>query len=632
MRTNRSVIWLSGSLAALFFFVWLAMGQQGRRVDDAALKNPGKTGEWLSYGLNPGEQRYSPLKQIDTGNVGRLGLAWSFDVGMGGGPQEATPLVWNNTIYGITNFSIVFAVDARTGKEKWRFDPQVNRTTVPPLLCCGVVNRGVAIYDGRIIAPINDGRLIAFDAVTGKPDWEARVSWPQDHYSITMAPRIAKGKVIVGVGGGEFPVRGFFAAYEAKTGAFAWRDYTVPGDPSKPFESEAMRKASATWDKDAWKMGGGGAVWDGMAYDPDLNLFYVGTGNAGPWPDQIRKSNGRDSLYAASILAVNPDDGVMKWYFQVVPDDSWDFDSVQQLMLADITIKGRQRKVLMQANKDGFYYVIDRTSGEFISGQPFVQVTWAKGLDEKTGRPIVNEEAKYGGDTVYITPGGGGAHNWAPMSFNPATGLVYIPTSNGGFGYAVDEKFTYKPDEQNMGISFGFPPPPPGRGGVTNASPDAANAAAAPPAPPAARKQMPPPPMIGPPPVEGGGRGQLRAWDPVTQQARWSAPVGAGIGGGTASTAGNLVLQVSSQGHLIAYSADKGEKLLDLDTGLRGAMGPPITYEIDGKQYVAMMGGAGVVTGRGGFPPPPGGGRTPIMPKLLVFELDGKAPLPEAAK
>jgi len=666
MRVRATMTWLVGWLGAVSFFAWLAMGQQGRKVDDAALRNALKNpADWITYGGDLGEQRYSPLKQIDTTNVARLGLAWSYDVGMGGGNQEATPLVWSGAIYGITNYSIVFALDARTGKEKWRWDPEVNRPAVTPKLCCGIVNRGVALYDGKIIAPINDGRLVALDADSGKPVWEARVAYPQDNYTLTMAPRIAKGKVIVGVSGSEFPVRGFFAAYDAETGRFAWRDYTVPGDPSKPFENEAMRKASATWDKDAWKMGGGGTVWDGMAYDPDLNLFYVGTGNAGPWPDAIRKSNGRDNLYAASILAVNPDDGVMKWYFQVVPDDSWDFDSVQQLMLADLTIKGRARKVLMQANKDGFYYVIDRQTGEFISGQPFVTVTWAKGLDEKSGRPIVNQEAKYGKESITITPGAGGAHNWAPMSFNPATGLVYIPSSNGGMGYALQEDFTYDATKQNLGIVFGFGPgrggPGGGRGGPgapTNAAPEVTNAAAAAPtasAPPTPPKQLPPPPAIGPGPAQEGGRGQLRAWDPVTQQARWSAPTGAAFGGGTVSTAGNLVLQVTPEGRLIAYSADKGEKLLDVSTGLRGAMGPPITYQIDGKQYVALMGGQGNVPGRGGFGAPPAagggpgapapggaagvpapqapGGRggnapTPVMPKLLVFALDANTPLP----
>jgi quinohemoprotein ethanol dehydrogenase len=666
-------MWMAGWLAAVFVFAWLAMGQPGRRVDDQALRNASKTGEeWLTYGGNPQEQRYSPLKLIDNSNVGRLGLVWSYQVGQGGGGQEATPLYWNGTVYGITNWSIVFAVDARTSKERWRWDPEVNRPAVQPKICCGVVNRGLAIYDNKIIAPVVDGRLMGLDADTGKPVWEARVAYPQDNYTITMAPRIAKGKVIIGVSGSEYPVRGFFAAYDAKTGQFAWRDYTVPGDPSKPFESEWMRKAAATWDKDAWKMGGGATVWDGMAYDPDLNLFYVGTGNAGPWPDEVRKSNGRDNLYAASVLAVNPDNGDMKWYFQMVPDDSWDYDSVQQLMLVDLMVKGRMRKVIMQANKDGFFYVLDRQSGEFISGQPFVQVSWSKGLDEKTGRPIVTPEAKYGKDSVMITPGAGGAHNWAPMSYNPATGLVYIPSSNGGMGYAVQQDFKYDPTRQNMGISFNFGgrggpggPGAAGRGGAgaggTNVTPEvAAAAAAAPPPPPTpAPPKGPVLPLIGPAPAEEGGRGQLRAWDPVAQQKRWDAPVGAGIGGGTITTAGNLVIQVTAQGHLLAYSADKGEKLVDLNTGLRSSMAPPITFMLDGKQYIALMGGQGVVQFRGGpggpgpggpgpagpgappagpgtaAPPTPGPGvggappATTIMPKLLVFALDGTAPIPD---
>jgi PQQ-dependent dehydrogenase (methanol/ethanol family) len=426
-------------------------GQQARRVDDGVLKNASKSGdEWLTYGQNPGETRYSPLQQIDATNVSRLGLAWSYDIGQGGGNQEATPLVWNGTLYGITNWSVVFALDARTGKERWRWDPEVNQTAVFPRICCGVVNRGVAIYQNLIIAPIIDGRLEALDAETGKVVWESRVAYPQENYTITMAPRIAKGKVIIGVSGSEYPVRGFFAAFDANTGHFAWKFYTVPGDPSKPFENAAMKKASETWSPEAWKMGGGGTVWDGMAWDPESDLIYVGTGNAGPWPEELRKSKGQrrsisqDNLYACSILAVRPDTGELKWYFQMVPGDSWDYDSVQQLMLADLTIKGRPRKVIMQANKDGFYYVLDRVTGEFISGQPWVQVTWAKGLDEVTGRPIVNDEAHYGGEAVMLTPGPGGGHNWSPMSFNPSTGLVYVPSSTGGLNaYMVDEDFVY---------------------------------------------------------------------------------------------------------------------------------------------------------------------------------------------
>ena len=338
-------------------------------MDDAVLRNASKSGEeWLTYGRDPGETRYSPLNLINAGNVSRLGLKWSYDLGVGGGNQEATPLVRNGVLYGITNWSVVFAVDARTGKQRWRWDPEVNQTAVFPKICCGVVHRGLATYQNLIIAPIIDGRLQALDADTGKVVWEARVAYPQDNYTVTMAPRIAKGKVIVGVSGSEYPVRGFFAAFDALTGHFAWKFYTVPGDPSKPFENAAMKAAAATWDPEAWKLGGGATVWDGFAYDPDADLVYVGTGNAGPWPEELRHSKGKDNLYACSVLAVRPDTGELKWYFQMVPGDSWDYDSVQQLLLADITVKGRPRKVIMQANKDGFYYVIDRVTGQFIRG------------------------------------------------------------------------------------------------------------------------------------------------------------------------------------------------------------------------------------------------------------------------
>jgi len=594
------------TLIGLILVVCMVAGQQVRRVDDGALKNAAKNGEeWLTYGLTQGETRFSPLKQINASNVGRLGLAWSLNIGPGGGGQEATPLFWNGTIFGITNWSVVFAVDARTGKEKWRWDPEVNQEAVRPRICCGVVNRGIAIYQGMVIAPVIDGRLQAHDAETGKVIWEARVAFPQDQQTITMAPRIAKGKVIIGVSGGDRPTRGFFAAFDAATGRQAWKFYTIPGDPSKPFESAAMRKAAATWDGEWWKSGGGGAVWDGMAYDPEAELVYVGTGNAEPWPEKLRKNKdaeaGRDNLYVCSILAVHVDTGELKWFYQVVPAESWDYDSVQHLILADLNINGRQRKVIMQANKNAFYYVIDRISGSFISAQPFSMVTWAKGIDQETGRPIVNPEARYGSDAIAISPGGGGAHNWSPMSFNPVTGLTYIPTSTANtFTYAAEETFSPKPGQTTGTVR------------------------------PAPQPKLPAPPAIGPPPLEGPVRGALVAWDPVTQQMRWRTPGGGGIGGGTVTTSGNLVFQVIGDGRLVAYSADKGEKLLDIQTNLRSGMGPPITYQLNGQQYVALMGGVGTVpTGANAGP---GNAGTPVPPKLLVFVLDGKAPLPAASQ
>jgi len=490
------------------------------------------------------------------------------------------------------------------------------------------VHRGLALYQGLIIAPVVDGRLIALDALTGKPVWEARVSYPQDGYTVTMAPRIAKGKVVIGVSGAELPVRGFFAAFDALTGRQAWKFYTVPGDPSKPFENPALKKAAETWSGEFWKLGGGGSVWDGMAYDPEADLLYVGTGNGGPWPEELRFSKGKDNLYLCSILAVKPDTGELKWYFQLVPGDSWDFDSVQQLLLADITIRGQQRKVIMQANKNGFYYVLDRTNGQFISGAPYAKVTWARGLDERTGRPFVNPEAHYGEESVNLSPGPGGAHNWAPMSFNPATGLVYVPTSMvSSSNYAVDSEFTYKPGQSNIGIRRGGPGP----GGGGPGGPGAPAAAAAP--APSTATPIPSPPAIGPEAPPQGQTNVLVAWDPVTQKERWRTVGGGSIGGGTLTTAGNLVFQVIPDGRLVAYTADKGEKLLEIQTGLRGGMGPPMTYQVDGKQYITLSGGSGIVVARNAEPgaPPPASSAQTVFPKVMTFVLDG-APMPEPAK
>ena len=347
-----------------------------------------------------------------------------------------------------------------------------------------------------------------------------------------------------------------------------------------------------------------------MAYDPDADLIYVGTGNGGPWPEELRQSKGKDNLFVCSILAVRPDTGELKWYYQPVPGDSWDYDSVQGFILADLTINGRQRKVLMQANKDGFYYVLDRLTGAFISAQPFAQVTWAKGIDQETGRPIVNPEAHYdqNKETITLAPSPNGAHNWSPMSFNPSTGLVYIPTTtDGSRTFSLETDFVYKPGERNTGIlRTGFGP------------------------------ARPAPAAIGPVPPEGQ-HFALVAWDPVTQKERWRTPGGGAVGGGTVTTAGNLVFQVIPDGHLVAYTADKGEKLLDIQTGLRGGMGPPITYMLDGKQYVAFLGGQGIVLPPLPNAPPPAPGAVPgnaptgptVPPKLLTFVLDGKGVLPK---
>jgi quinohemoprotein ethanol dehydrogenase len=561
-------------------------------VDDAALRRAGGGGaEWLTNGLDLAETRYSPLKQITADNVDRLRPGWAYELGSSGGGQLATPLVWNATIYGITNWSVVFAVDARTGKERWRWDPEVNQAAVRPKVCCGVVNRGLALYKNLIVAPIIDGRLDALDAETGKVVWETRVAFPQDDYTLTMAPRIAKGKVIIGASGGEYAVRGFFDAYDAMTGRRAWRFYTVPGDPSKPFENAALKKAAATWSGEWWKRGGGATVWDGMAYDPELDLVYVGTGNGAPWPQALRsvggkpaKQENKDNLYVCSILAVRPDTGALVWYFQPVPGDSWDFDSTQQLTLANLTINGKPRKVIMQASKNGFFYVLDRITGAFISGQPFARVTWAKGLEPGTGRPIVNPEADYGQEAIELFPNQVGAHASSTMSFNPNTGLVYFTaTIDGGSNYAVNPDFTFQPGRHNEGLARGAAPP-----------------------------TRPKPPAIGPSAIDGQ-RTVLLAWDPVTQTERWRAPAGGARFGGTLTTAGNLVFQIVPDGRFIAYHAENGKKIFERQMETKTGMGPPITYLVDGRQYVAFMGGVGL----------PEPSATASSPKLFAFALDG---------
>jgi PQQ-dependent dehydrogenase (methanol/ethanol family) len=649
---------------------WVALAQQAHKVDEAALKDAGKTGEeWISYNVNWSEQRYSALSQVNAGNVGKLGLAWSSDIPAAGGRaqtrQEGTPLVSNGVMYSIAPWSVVYAMDARTGKEIWHQDPDVNQAVWQSRVCCGVVNRGIALYEGKIIAPVIDGRLRAMDAETGKIVWETRVSPENMAYTITMAPRVIKGgKIIIGVSGGEYAVRGFFSAYDAETGKLAWQFYTVPGDPSKPFENPALAEAAKTWSGEWWKIGGGAPVWNGMAYDPDSDIVYVGTGQPGPWTEVSRGPG--DNLYSDCILAVRGATGQLLWYYQEVPGDDWDYDSIADLMLADLKINGTTRKVIMHAPKDGFFYVLDRRTGELLSADPWVTVTWASGVNLKTGRPVVNPEARYGKDGVSVMPGPGGGHVWPPWSYNPTTGLVYIPSTIGGaYNYAADPNFKPTPTDigpagrgqMNMGTGFGgggrgggAGRGGPGRGGANGAAVPGVDPAAvaagrgATPAPAApAGPPAPPPSLI--PSIGPEGRGNIMvAWDPVAKTERWRGLAAGYNQGGTLSTAGNLVFS-SVNTRLLAYRADTGEQVLDLATGL-SQMGPPMTFMLDGKQYIAVAGGPPPVpgAGRGGFgggagAPPPGVVPQPIVPaapappaqpsRMLVLVLDGK-PLPPA--
>jgi quinohemoprotein ethanol dehydrogenase len=570
-----------------------------RKVDDAALVGAARApDEWLTIGRDYAETRFSPLRSIDSTNVSRLGLAWSYDTGSLRG-LEATPLVANGVLYASTPWSNVFALDARTGKELWRFDAQADRVR-GARACCDVVNRGVALYDGKVYVGVVDGRLVALDAASGKPVWDVQTTPVDQPYTITGAPRVVDGKVIIGNGGAELGVRGFVSAYDPQTGALVWRVYIVPGDPSKPFESKALEAAAKTWTGEWWKFGGGGTAWDSFAYDPDAKLLYVGTGNGSPWDRSIRSPGGGDNLYLSSILALDVATGELRWHYQTTPGDNWDYTAVQQLTLATLTIGGRERKVIMQAPKNGFFYVLDRLTGELLSAQPYAQVTWATGVDMKTGRPIETKQARYGDVRTTIQPGPGGAHNWQPMSFNPATGLVYLPAVESNFIYVRDPQFLYRPRAWNLGIDLAA------AFGVPNGRPARADADYSP----------------------GGGQAvgapsSLLAWDPVAAKPRWRVPYPSATGGGTLTTAGNLVFQGVSDGRLVAYSADRGVKLWETQLG-NGVMAAPSTYALDGRQYVSVLVGWGGASGLYAGNPT---GQYKANGRLFTFVLDGKAPL-----
>lgn len=520
------------------------------------------TPEWPAVGLDYGETRFSRLSQIDSGNVDQLGLVWSYDLQSTRG-VEATPVVAGGVMYVSAAWSVVHAIDARTGKRLWTFDPAIDKEAWGYKGCCDVVNRGVALWKGKVYVAAFDGRLIALDAASGKPVWQRNtLEGQKGSYTITGAPRVVRGKVIIGNGGAEYGVRGYITAYDAETGEQAWRWFTVPGDPAKPFENAAMARAAKTWDPAGkwWEVGGGGTVWDSMVYDPQLNLLYIGTGNGSPWARAKRSPAGGDNLYLASIVALDPDTGEYKWHYQETPGDNWDFTSTQPLILADLTIDGKPRKVILHAPKNGFFFVIDRTNGQFISAQNFVDVNWASGYD-KQGRPIENPAARDGSKVFDIRPSAYGAHNWHPMSFNPQTGLVYLPAQHVPLGL-VDDK-NWKPNQPVPGVAMS------GRGWNLARGLGAS-----------ATKPM----------------GRLVAWNPVTQKEAWRVEHISPWNGGTLTTAGNLVFQGTADGRLVAYDARNGKKLWETPVGT-GVVAAPSTYMIDGKQYVSVAVGWGGVYG-----------------------------------
>ena len=552
-------------------------------VTDARLRQADKeSGQWLSVGRTQDEQRHSPLTQINTANVAQLGLAWyaDFDTNRG---QEASPLMVDGVLYVTTAWSKVYAFDARSGKALWHFDPQVSGA-VGIKGCCDVVNRGVAAYDGKIYVGAYDGRLIALNAKTGKPVWQVVTVDQSKPYTSTGAPRVANGKIIIGNGGSEIGVRGYVSAYDARSGKLLWRFYTVPGDPSKPYENEQMRQAAATWKGDLyWKLGGG-TVWDGIAYDPQTNLVYFGTANGTPWVAEARSPGGGDNLFLNSIIAVNADTGAYAWHYQTTPAETWDFDATSPVMLADLDLPAGRRHVLMQESKNGFFYVLDAASGQLLSADKFTTVTWASHVDLKTGRPVELPEARFGktGQPAIVQPGGQGAHSWHPYSYSPRTALVYMPVVETSTAFAPDPNYVAREGSANTAMGRTSPTI------YNDLHSDAPRTS----------------------------RAFLVAWDPVARREVWRLDNRGTIASGVLSTAGGLVFQGAQQGELSAFRDSDGAKLWSADPQT-GVVAAPISYALDGVQYIAQLAGYG-------FRDYYTGNRS----RLLVYKLGGKAQLP----
>jgi len=552
--------------------------------------------EWLSYGHDYGEQRFSPLNAINAGNVVGLGLAWSADLDTARG-QEATPLLHDGVLYVSTAWSMVKAYDATTGKPLWAYDPKVPRETLVRA-CCDAVNRGVALYGNKVYVGTLDGRLVALDAKSGKVAWSVLAVPNQSDYTITGAPRIVKGRVVIGEGGSEYRARGYLAAFDAETGKLVWKFHTVPGDPKKGFENKAMSTAAKTWAGDWWTMGGGGTVWDSITYDPKTNLILFGTGNAEPWNPGPMGRKG-DNLYTSSVVAVNADTGAYAWHFQETPEDRWDFDSDAQITVADVLIDGQVRHVAIHAPKNGHVYLLDVETGKFLSAKAFVPVNWTSGIDPVTGRPTLNPDARYEqtGKPWVSAPGAVGGHSWQPQSYSKATGYLYIPANIAAFPYMAAKD--WKPSAIGFQTALD---------GATTAMP--ANAQ-----------------------IRAGAKamttGALIAWDVAGQKQAWRVDLPSPWNGGVLSTGGNLVFQGNAGGAFVAYSADKGEKLWSFPTRT-GVIAAPITYSVGGAQYVAVLAGWGGVwdIATGLLANKGGAGRN--ISRLLVFKLGANGQLAPA--
>lgn len=561
---------------------------------------PQSEAEWPLAGHGLMAQRFSPLAQIRPDNVTSLGLVWSVDLGTQAG-QEATPVFVDGVLYTVGAYDIVQAIDPRTGKVLWSFDPDVMEAAARS--CCGPVSRGVAVHDGRVYLGALDGRLIALDARSGKVVWQADTldhnGPPAINYTITGTPRVVKGLVVVGNGGAEFGARGFITAYDAATGKKKWRFYTVPGKPGRAdgeISDAPLSRVVGTWNGNWWKWGGGGTVWDAIEYDPDLDLLYIGTGNGSPTNHGLRSDGKGDNLFLSSIVALRPSTGEYVWHYQETPGEAWDYTATQPIILADLEIGGRPRKVLMQAPKNGFFYVLDRQTGELLSANAFARTNWASKVDLATGRPVENPDARYyrTGKPFLQWPSSGGAHNWQPMAFSPRTGLVYLPVMEMAIPFAADPSNTPQPGVYNTGTAMS--------GGAAFSQDQLA----------ALNKE---------------NRGYLVAWDPVAGKAVWKVPLDAPFNGGVLATTGDVVFQGNGSRTFAAYDARDGRKLWSFDAQT-GIVAAPMSFAVDGVQHIAVMAGWG-----GAWPML--GGQLAEQPlngvgpnRLLVFRLGGKAILP----
>ena len=571
--------------------------------DKRIIEAEGEPENWIAHGRTYEEQRFSPLTKINKESVSDLGLAWYKDMGTNRA-LEATPIVVDGIMFFTSTWSRVYAVEAKTGETLWSFDPEVPGEWARKA-CCDIVNRGVAVYQGKVFFASLDGRLFSLNAETGEKIWEVDTVTDRTRaYTITGAPRVAKGKVYIGNGGAEYGVRGYVTAYDTETGEQVWRFFTVPGDPSLGFEDPAMEMAAKTWKgTNWWEFGGGGTVWNSIVYDPDFNNVYLGVGNGSPWTREIRSPGGGDNLFLASIVAVDADTGKYKWHYQTTPEDNWDYTAVQDMALADMEIDGEKKKVLLQAPKNGFFYVIDRSNGKVLRAHPFAAVTWATHVDLETGRPVENPEVDYSEDGSFVLPGPLGAHNWQAMSVDLDAGLVYIPAQENAFFYAVEENykktgiFKRNPGRWNMGIEMSSL----AQNVLSNL------------------ESMPEP------------GGFLKAFNPLTGETKWSVPIPHYWNGGVLGTAGGLVFQGDALGMFSAYDKETGERLWEFNT-YTSMLAPPISFEIDGEQYVSILTGSGGGDLFGGEPLPPIEIQASLtynnFGRLLVFKLGGQKELP----